>query len=105
MAQLLESIYTVVDSEEITPPSDFISGLSTNDLYAWRCHSNVIAKKVEYTDSFISPKGLRPDIKFTANNTTYIVDIIVKFDDSYNLVTLPLRENYHNMLFWDSLFL
>ena len=31
--------------------------------------------EVEYTDSFISPEGLRPDIKFTANNTTYIVDI------------------------------
>ena len=36
MAQLLESIYSVADSEERFPPSDFISGLNTNGLYAYR---------------------------------------------------------------------
>ena len=41
--------------------------------------------EVEYTDSFISPEGIRPDIKFTENNTTYIVDTTVVFDDADNL--------------------
>ena len=36
MAQLLESIYSVADSEEIIPSSDFISGLNTNGVYAYR---------------------------------------------------------------------
>ena len=38
--------------------------------------------KVEYKYSFISPEGLRLDIQFTENNTTYIVDITVIFDDA-----------------------
>ena len=39
MAQVLESIHSVADSEEIIPPSDFIPGLNTNGLYAYRYHS------------------------------------------------------------------
>ena len=43
--------------------------------------------EVEYTDSFISPEGLRPDINFMPNNTTYIVDITVIYhDNADNLV-------------------
>ena len=48
--------------------------------------------KVEYTDPFIFPEGLRSDIKFTANNTTYIVDIIVVFDNADNLVKASERK-------------
>ena len=48
--------------------------------------------EVEYTDSFISSEGLRPDIKITANNTIYIVDITVVFDDVDNLVNAAERK-------------
>ena len=48
--------------------------------------------EVEYIDLFISPEGLRPYIKFTTNNTTYIVDITVVFDDADNLVKATERK-------------
>ena len=41
MVQLLESIYSVADSDEIIPPSNFISGLNINGLYAYRYHCKV----------------------------------------------------------------
>ena len=44
----------------------------------------------EYIESFISKECLRPD-QFKANNRTYIVDIIMIFDNADNLVNAYLN--------------
>ena len=40
----------------------------------------------EYIESFISKEYLRPDINL--NNTTYIVNIIIIYDNAYYLVNV-----------------
>ena len=48
--------------------------------------------EVKYTDSFIFPEGLRPDIKFTVNNTTCILDTTVVFVEDDSLVKASKRK-------------
>ena len=44
-------------------------------------------------------EGIRPDIRFTVNNTTYMVDIAAVFDDADNLFNTSERElsKYSNL--------
>ena len=60
MAQLLNQ-YTVADSEEIIPQSDFISGLITNGLEAYRYHNK--------------GKNIWTKTRYVARRTNLIIDV------------------------------